>query len=236
VQNLRLGSRRVETRLLMRHTDGEWAGYTYAWNNAGTDAERVVGGRVETIAGQTWEFPSESQCLACHRSAAGRSLGLELAQLNRSFTYPATGRTANQVLTLNAIGMFSPTVDTPPSALPSLPDPFGTSATTAARARAYLHAVCAHCHRPGGGTPSDLDLRYATALADTNACDRAPQAGDLGIADARLIAPGSAARSVLVARVNRRDADGMPPLVSRIVDSSGVQLLAGWIDSLAGCN
>jgi mono/diheme cytochrome c family protein len=220
----------------MRHTDGEWAGYTYAWNAAGTDAERVVGGRVTNIAGQTWVFPSEAQCLACHQSAAGRSLGIELAQLNRSLTYPATGRTANQVVTLNAIGMFSPAVNTPPSALPSLPDPFGTSATTAARARAYLHSNCAHCHRPGGGTPSDLDLRHATTLAGTNACDRLPQAGDLGIADARIIAPGSAARSVLVARAMRRDGDGMPPLASTLVDSSGAQLLASWIDSLTSCN
>lgn len=37
-----------------------------------------------------------------------------------------------------------------------------------------------------------MDLRYSTAFADTQTCDVAPGLGDLGIADARLIAPGAA--------------------------------------------
>lgn len=236
MKHFRLGTRLVETRLFMRHTDGEWAGYTYEWNASGTDATRVVGGKTSAVAGLTWVFPSESECLACHTAAAGRSLGLELAQLNGPLTYASTGRTANQVVTLNAIGMFSPAVTTPPSALPSLPDPYGSSGTLNERARAYLHTNCSQCHRPGGGTPTDLDLRHSVSLAGTNGCNRAPQAGDLGIADARIIAPGDAARSVLVARTNRRDAHAMPPVASTLVDTSGVALLASWVDSLAGCN
>ena len=35
VKNFRLGTRRVETRLFMRHTDGEWAGYTLRVECAG---------------------------------------------------------------------------------------------------------------------------------------------------------------------------------------------------------
>jgi hypothetical protein len=49
-----------------------------------------------------------------------------------------------------------------------------------------------------------MDLRYSTALANTNACDVLPGFGSLGIADARLIAPGDPDRSVLVARMNVR--------------------------------
>jgi uncharacterized repeat protein (TIGR03806 family) len=236
VKNFRLGSRWVETRLFMRHTDGEWAGYTYEWNAQGTDATRVIGGKTASVGGQDWVFPSEAQCLACHTEAAGRSLGPELAQLNGALTYPQTGRTANQVVTLNAIGMFSPAVTTAPSALPSMPDPSGASGSLNDRARAYLHTNCAQCHRPNGGTPTDLDLRYTTPLAGTNACDRAPQAGELGIANARIIAPGDAARSVLIARANRRDALQMPPLASTRVDTAGVSLLSSWIDSLGSCN
>lgn len=235
MKTFRLGTRLVETRLFMRHTDGDWAGYTYEWNAAGTDAARVIGGKTATVAGQAWVFPGEAQCLACHTAAAGRSLGLELAQLNGSMTYPATGRTANQVVTLNAIGMFSPAVATAPSTMPALPDPHGMTGSLDARARAYLHTNCAQCHRPGGGTPTDLDLRQTTPLPATNACDRAPQAGDLGIVNARIVAPGDAARSVLVARASRRDTLGMPPLASTIVDDAGVALLASWVDSLGGC-
>ena len=236
VKNFRLAGRPVETRLFMRHTDGEWAGYSYEWNAQGTDATRVVGGKTASVGGQAWVFPSEAQCLACHTAAAGRSLGLELAQLNGSLTYPQTGRTANQVVTLSSIGMFSPAVTGSPSTWPAMPDPYGTAGSLNDRARAYLHTNCAQCHRPGGGTPTDLDLRYTTSLAGTNGCDRVPQAGDLGIANARIIAAGDAVRSVLVARANRRDVQGMPPLASTMVDAAGVALLTDWVNSLGGCN
>jgi hypothetical protein len=220
----------------MRHTDGEWAGYTYEWNAGGTDATRVIGGKTVTLDGRTWLFPSEAECLACHTEAAGRSLSIELAQLNGPLTYPQTGRMANQVVTLNAVGMFSPPVTTPPSELPWMPDPFGTVGPLAERARAYLHTNCSQCHRPNGGTPTDLDLRYTTAVGGMNACDREPQSGSLGIFDARIIAPGAAERSVLLARADRRDAHGMPPVGSVLVDTDGVALLRQWIDSLAGCD
>ena len=62
----------------MRHNNGEWAGYTYEWNAQGTDATRVVGGKTVQVAGQSWLFPSEAQCLVCHTAAAGRTLGLEM--------------------------------------------------------------------------------------------------------------------------------------------------------------
>ena len=46
-----IGIELVETRLMMRHTDGEWAGYSYEWNAAGTDADRLYGAKVKAIAG-----------------------------------------------------------------------------------------------------------------------------------------------------------------------------------------
>jgi uncharacterized repeat protein (TIGR03806 family) len=236
MKSFRLGGRLVETRLFMRHTDGEWAGYTYEWNAQGTDANRVIGGKTVSIAGQSWVFPSEAQCLACHTAAAGRSLGLEIAQLNGNLLYPQTGRVANQVVTLNAVQMFDPPETRAPSAMPALPDPMGSSGTLAERARAYLHTNCSQCHRPNGGTPTSLDLRYTTTLSGTNACNATPQAGDLGIAGARIIAAGDAARSVLLARMNRRDAQAMPPLASTVVDAAGVSLVTDWINSLGSCN
>jgi hypothetical protein len=98
MKNFSIGTTLVETRLFMRHNDGNWAGYTYEWNAGRTEATRVVGGKTVQVAGQTWEFPSEAQCLQCHSAAAGRSLGLEIGQLNGDFGYP-TGRTANQLTT-----------------------------------------------------------------------------------------------------------------------------------------
>lgn len=234
VKNFSLGTQLVETRLFMRHNDGVWAGYTYEWNAGGTDAARVVGGRTVTVAGQTWQFPSEAQCLQCHSVAAGRTLGLEIGQLNGDFGYP-TGRTANQLTTLNAIDTLTPALAQAPAQLPVIPSPFG-SAPLGQRARAYLHSNCSYCHQPGGPAPTDIDFRYTTALPATNTCDITPDRGDLGITDPRRIAPGSAARSVVVARVNRTGADAMPPLMRHKIDTAGVALLTDWVNGLANCN
>jgi uncharacterized repeat protein (TIGR03806 family) len=233
MKNFALAGKLVETRLFMRHDDGTWAGYTYEWDAAGADATRVVGGKSVTVDGHTWDFPSEAQCLQCHNAAAGRSLGLEIGTLNGDFGYP-NGRSANQLATLNSIGTLTPALTQAPSALPAIPDPAG-SAPLADRARAYLHSNCGYCHRPDGPTPVDLDLRYGTQLASTRACDVTP-INDLGIADARRIAPGSAARSTVVARMNRTGADAMPPLARHTIDTAGVQLISDWINGLAGCS
>jgi len=235
VKNFRLNGRLIETRHLMRHPDGVWTGYTYEWNAAETEATRVRGGKIENIDGQDWVFPDEAECLRCHTTVAGIALGPETSQLNRDFTYPSTGRTHNQLETLDSITMFdSPIGD--PATLPAIPDPMDMNADIGARARSYLHTNCAPCHQPGGPTPVSLDLRYTTSLANTNACDVVPDAGDLGLMMARIITPGNASRSVLVERTNRRDVNGMPPLGSTIVDADGVTLLTDWINGLANCN
>jgi uncharacterized repeat protein (TIGR03806 family) len=236
MKHFRLGGRLIETRLFMRHPDGVWGGFSYAWNAAQTDASIVRGGAVRDIGEQNWIFPSESDCLECHTGAAGRALGLETAQLNRSFTYPQTNRTSNQLTTLNHIDLLTPEI-TDAASQPSMPDPFDTSAPLTNRARAYLHTNCSQCHRPGGSTPSSMDLRYTTALASTQSCNVSPQSGgDLGLgASARLIAPGSATNSLVVNRMNRRDSHAMPPLGSNLIDTAGVALLTQWVDGLTGC-
>jgi uncharacterized repeat protein (TIGR03806 family) len=236
MKNFRVGARLIETRLFMRHPDGVWGGFSYEWNAAQTEAALVEGGAVRDIGGgQNWIFPSESQCLDCHTEAAGHALGLETAQLNRSFTYPQTNRTANELTTLNHIALLTPPI-TDAAAQPAMPDPFDAAAPLGNRARAYLHTNCSQCHRPGTPTPSDMDLRYTTALAATNACNVTPQSGDLGLgASARLIAPGSATTSLMTNRMNRRDAFAMPPLASNVVDAAGVALMTEWINGLAGC-
>lgn len=236
MKNFSVGTRLIETRLFMRHPDGNWGGFTYEWNAQQTDATLVQGGAVRDIGnGQQWIFPSESQCLQCHTSAAGGSLGLETAQLNRNFTYPQTGRTANELFTLNHIAALTPPI-VDPAAQPSMPDPADTTASLDSRARAYLHTNCSQCHRPDGPTPSTMDLRYTTALNQTSTCNAPPQSGDLGLgANARLIAPGNATNSLIVNRANRRDANAMPPVGSNQADAAGVALLTQWVNGLTAC-
>jgi hypothetical protein len=81
-----------------------------------------------------------------------------------------------------------------------------------------------------------MDLRYATSLVATSTCNAMPRLGDLGMGTAaRLIAPGSAANSVIVSRMNRRDVHAMPPVGSNRIDDAGVALLSEWISGMSGC-
>jgi glucose/arabinose dehydrogenase/mono/diheme cytochrome c family protein len=104
--------RRIETRLLL-FQQGEWYGYSYAWNEAGTDADLVSAGgqdrtfSVKTPAGprkQTWHFPSRTECMVCHSRAAGFVLGLNVLQMNRDHAYGTA--TANQLQVLERLGIF----------------------------------------------------------------------------------------------------------------------------------
>ena len=51
------------------------------------------------------------------------------------------------------------------------------------RARSYLHANCAHCHRKWGGGNALFELVYSMPLAETKMLGIAPQHGDFGISD-----------------------------------------------------
>jgi glucose/arabinose dehydrogenase/mono/diheme cytochrome c family protein len=120
-----------------------------------------------------------------------------------------------------------------PERLAPYPDPYGVE-PMAERARAWLHTNCGSCHRQGG--PGGYDLRFATPLAATGMCDVAPAHGDLGLPNARLLAPGDPGRSVLVARIEDTGMLRMPPVSSHVVDQAGTALIEGWIASLGGCN
>jgi uncharacterized repeat protein (TIGR03806 family) len=225
----------VEMRILLRHFNGQWAGYTYEWDSGIDDFVRVVGGKTETIAGQTWIYPSESDCMRCHPAAAGRTLGLETAQLNRNTTYASTGRTANQLTTYDFIQLLSPSLPDAADRLPALPDPFDNQESLMERSKAYLHTNCAQCHRPGGPTPSTMDLRYDTIFAEMNACNASVQGNPLAVGDPLIIAPGDPTRSLLLQRMLRRDTFGMPPLGSSIADQQGAAVIEQWITDLTGC-
>ncbi|HSO40268.1 MAG TPA: PQQ-dependent sugar dehydrogenase [Labilithrix sp.] len=229
MKTFRLGEKRIETRLFVRHDDGEWAGYSYEWNDAGTDATLLAGSKVTSVGDRPWPFPSRSECLQCHTKAAGRTLGLELAQLERETDYPGRPR-RSQLRTLEHIGVFGG----PLPAVPRLPSLDGQEPATM-RARAMLHASCSGCHRPSGPTASTMDLRFATPLAATNTCDVAPARGDLGISGARLLAAGAPERSVLLARMRRLDSWRMPPLVNRRADEGGAALLEALVRETKAC-
>jgi len=84
-----------ETRIMVLQ-QGEWAGYTYRWNETQDDAQLVAGEGEELppTAGadreryglhQGWRYPSRTECLVCHSRAANFVLGLSFPQLDGPF-------------------------------------------------------------------------------------------------------------------------------------------------------
>lgn len=204
--------RPVETRLLVRHDDDGWAGYTWAWNADGTDATFVEETRTEMVDGHPWVLPGPRDCMACHTGAAGRTLGLEAGQLSAD--------------TLAALG-----TEASAEPLPAL----DADAPLEQRARAYLHVNCSPCHRDEGtGGRSNLDLRMSMSLEETKLCG-SPRAGDLDLDDPAIVVPGAPERSVLLARIEAEGSARMPPLGRTTVDEVGAAVIAEWITALPSC-
>ncbi len=231
------GTTRVETRVMV-HRDGGWVGYTYRWRGDQSDADLLTSAASATYqtlnpatnapTTVTWNFPSQAQCLQCHTAATGRALGLNTRQFNGSHTYAATGRSDNQLRTLNHIGVFSSDIGAA-SRYGAMPDPSDASAALEARAKAWLDTNCGICHLPGGPTPVAMDLRYATAVADMQLVGVANQGSVAGV----RVAPGNHAGSLLWQRANSTDATvRMPPLGVDTRDDAGLKLLADWIDTV----
>jgi uncharacterized repeat protein (TIGR03806 family) len=222
-----------ETRFFVRHSDGSYFGYSYEWNDAGTDATRVPdNGKDKMLAGPpalAWTYPSSAGCFTCHSEAAGRNLGLETRQLNSVGNY-GTAK-ANQFNTLRHIGLLSGNM----TALAPFPARDDATASVETRARAYLAVNCSNCHRPNGPGRGVWNALFDTAFKDMKVCNTVPEHGDLGVAGSTLLKPGAHASSLLWLRPSQRTMDFMPPLGTKVVDTAGVDLLSKWIDGVTAC-
>jgi len=235
-------TRRLETRLMVHGEDGNYYGVTYRWLEDGSDAVLLQDGMDETIdiidengqnTTQTWKYPSRDECFTCHKEASGTVLGFNTRQLNGDLTYPESGLTANQLITLNHLGIFDQTLNEAdiPDYLKtvSLDDP---NASLELKARSYLDVNCGYCHNPNTGVLSEFDARLFTPLEQTNLINGNLR-DNLGIDGSRVIVPGDTALSALYIRMNRaHDEIAMPPLAKNVIDQEGVQLIADWIFSM----
>lgn len=239
VKHFELGAKRLETRFLVRGGDGDWFGFTYRWNEDQLDAVLLSGEAAVTSDENLgehpveWRFPSRSECFLCHTEASGRVLGIKTRHLNSPILYPSSGRTANQVSTLNRLGFLRPRIDesllTNTLRSANLHD---ESATLERRARSYLDVNCSHCHRPGGTTPAAFDARLTVAPFFQNLISVSPL-NPLGISGAALVKPGDPASSILSHRLAASDGDlAMPPLGRSLPDEEAIGLIDRWIRSL----
>lgn len=235
IKSFERDGQRLETRLLMRHSDGGWAGYAYQWNDRQTQATLVAerGATVPTDQG-LWKIPSRTGCRACHTAAAGHSLGLEVAQLNRR---GLSGQ--NQLDELQAKGWIGSSPSLVAESKNRLPDPRDVNnPNIGARVRSYLHANCSSCHRPGGpASRLRADLRYGgdDLAVPPGVCNVEAISADSDLNGEAVLVPGNPAASSLLLRMNSRGEGQMPPLGSDHVDAFALALLANWIARLQEC-
>jgi uncharacterized repeat protein (TIGR03806 family) len=230
--------RRLETRILVRDTNGTVYGASYKWRADDSDADLVTVGtnediEVKTATGtrtQKWFYPGRQDCLTCHTTVSGGVLGLNTRQLNGSFKYP-NGVNGNQLYTLGHLGIFDAAFDDRKIyAYPRLVNVTNTAAALQLRARSYLDANCAMCHRPGSAG-AFFDARFDTPLKKQNLINGAV-ANRLGIGGANVIVPGDTNKSILFKRIRITGEGQMPPLARNLVDDKAVAVIGRWISTL----
>jgi uncharacterized repeat protein (TIGR03806 family) len=233
--------RRLETRLLVVDRNGGVYGASYKWRPDLSDADLVAAAGLHediTIRDangthvQSWYYPSRADCIECHNGHTKGPLGPKTRQMNRDVRYP-NGVTENQLRHWNRLGLFDTALDEREiAALPTLARSDDTSRSLEDRARSWLDANCAHCHRPGG-TVANFDARYETPLDQQHLID-GPVLIDENVDRARVISPHDPWRSVALMRVETNGDIRMPPLARSTIDTQGAALLRHWIESLPG--
>lgn len=228
----------LETRLLIHRADG-WVALPYIWNEAQTEARLSPIGATIPVAftdeqGQAialdWAAPNRNQCTGCHAREGGSAvlpLGPTARNLNRTLEY-GEGAEAQLTHWLSA-GL----IDAAPADAPRMPSAYdAASGPLEARARAYLHVNCAHCHNPNGPAhTSGLDLRDSTHEPIAWGVGKRPIAAGRGSAGMQYaIAPGHPEQSFLLYRMESADPGLMMPELGRqLVDQRAVALMRGWI-------
>ena len=225
--------RPVETRVMIRR-EFAWEFHSYQWDETGTDAELLDAGKTVTLpldsGALAYDFPSRSECRYCHSAATPGPLGPRLDQLAREVDYGHT--VADQLQAFESIGLFG-------SALPEITpmaSPDDETAAAEARARAYLHSNCGHCHRPGGWVPPDLDmdLRFETATEQAALCDTPTQYDIPWFPYDVRVAPGDPENSAIWQRLSTRGLGQMPPIATQTIDPRAT-VVREWIAGLTTC-
>jgi parallel beta-helix repeat protein len=234
----------IETRLLIRRPDG-WRGMAYVWNEDRTDATLALGGGAVDVAwthydgsarSTRYQIPNTGQCLRCHTSDQGAApIGPKARYLNRPFDYGSGAE--NQLVHWSAIGLLAGAPADPADAprLPVWDDP--NDGTLEERAKTYLEANCAFCHRPGGAArQSGLYLGASNPVGSSYGLCKGPVSAGPGAGGLSYdLVPGDPDASIMIYRMLSNEAQiKMPELSRSVVHEEGVALVSEWIESLPG--
>lgn len=227
-------TRPVETQVL--HFDGEaWNGYSYRWNEAGTDADLVPAEGAERVfktrpdkqavsrepREYRWRYFSRSDCLRCHNTWNNGALAFTPPQLEG-----VPGPQSGELVSLGLID--SDYLESTRAKL----EPRNSAISSAARS--VLHTNCAHCHRNDAGGAAFVFMNTELLTVQMNAVGVAPTQGGLGLKDAKLINPGDPWNSVICVRMAKAGAGHMPVVGARNTDVDGLRAVEDWIARMSG--
>lgn len=233
--------RLIETRLLWRH-GGEWVSLIYEYDADGREARLWQYGRRVPVswtdaAGDpvsiTYRVPDAIQCRNCHGGADPvHLLGVRVRQLDRMHDFGGSVGTVNQLDHLVSLGILA-SAPAPADRHP-LVDPFG-SAPLEDRARSYMEANCANCHRVNGGSDQSglllgIDVTDPLRLG---ICKEPAAAGHAAGGRRVDVMPGYPDGSVLIYRVESEEPGvKMPELPSVLHHAEGAALLRQWVAAM----
>jgi mono/diheme cytochrome c family protein len=205
----------VETRFIERLADGTWQYATYIWNEEGTDATLAPAEGIAALATRDgYSIPSQSDCRACHESAAVPVLGFSALQLSSDRDRLAPHADAQADSDLDALVARGLIRNLPPrAARPRIE----ASSPLERASLGYLHGNCGHCHNETE-TRVPVDLTLAQSVAGGSA------------GSTRVLRSLMNVRERLLARVSSRNPQKqMPPLGTRHIDVEALALIERWL-------
>ncbi|MCS6928862.1 MAG: hypothetical protein NZM43_05135 [Saprospiraceae bacterium] len=233
------GRRLVETRLLVREAD-TWKALTYVWNAEQTDAFLEVAGAEIPL---TWidntgkrqrlsyQVPNLNQCKGCHATKGQLvPIGLTAEQTHRKVSG------ASQLERWMTEGLLEGVTAAELAAVTPLADYDDPTSSLESRARAYLHANCAHCHHPhGSANTSGLFLEITQTDPLRLGVLKPPVAAGRGSGNRKYsITPGKPSESILLYRMEQNDPGiRMPELGRQLAHREGIELIRQWILQMA---
>jgi hypothetical protein len=233
-----VGAVRLETRMIMKRSAGDWFMMSYQWNAAQTEAVAVPDG-VVNASGTTHDIPSQQDCGTCHGAMKDNVLGFTAIQLSHAI---------QGSLNLDQI-VAKGWLTNPPAAGTKFVIP-GNAVDQAALG--YLHANCGLCHNSLSNVfraAVDVDVwlqvdKMSTVAQTPTYTTLVGRATTGNISHLALrVAPGDPPHSAIHELMALRAAPGdagaadnkrqMPPLATKVPDTAGgLAAIDAWIKQL----
>jgi len=238
-KEFRVDGKRVETRMFQKMQPNFWVYATYAWNDDESDAVINFGGPVAVgDDGGTWNIPTNDDCDNCHRGRQDRILGFEQVGL---------GLPGAQGVTLANLVEMDLVAPRPPSTSLSVGDD-GTG--LGPLALGWIHVNCGvTCHNSNpsaAGYGAGMFLRLDPSQLDGT--PPSPTTWDIlattidipcvsgSVKGRPRISPHDAKDSVLYQLMDERGVLQMPPIASKIVDTTDVAVVGAWIQAMSAAD